>query len=154
MKNKSLLKEVKHFQKIAGLIREAFYEGDPETITQAFQEAGIDLNKPVVYICDYGNPSGTNEPVKEMGGRFLQKLEAERSEEVRINPNFDEEEGITYEINPTQGQGELLGDDGPFAKAVEGLKCKLSVGFSDNRMYEIWQAGEMNEWHPDDPSSP
>ena len=56
-----------------------------------------------------------------------------------MDPDFNEQEGVTYEINPTQGQGELLGDDGRFAKAVEGLKCKLNVYFSDNHLYEIWQ---------------
>lgn len=138
MKNKSLIKEVKHFQKIAGILKE-YIESDPETITRAFQQAGIDLNAPVVYICDYGNPGGTDEPVKTLGGKLLQKLEAERAREEEMDPDFNEQEGVTYEINPTQGQGELLGDDGRFAKAVEGLKCKLNVYFSDNHLYEIWQ---------------
>ena len=138
MKNKSLIKEVKHFQKIAGILKE-YIESDPETITRAFQQAGIDLNTPVVYICDYGNPGGTDEPVKTLGGKLLQKLEAERAREEEMDPDFNEQEGVTYEINPTQGQGELLGDDGRFAKAVEGLKCKLNVYFSDNHLYEIWQ---------------
>lgn len=138
MKNRSLIKEVKHFQKIAGILKE-YIESDPETITQAFQQAGIDLNTPVVYICDYGNPGGTDEPVKTLGGKLLQKLEAERAREEEMDPDFNEQEGVTYEINPTQGQGELLGDDGRFAKAVEGLKCKLNVYFSDNHLYEIWQ---------------
>ena len=152
MKNKSLIKEVRQFKKLAGLLKE-YIESDPKTITQAFQEAGIDLAKPVVYICDYGNPGGTDEPVKEMGGKFLQQLEAERTEEEKRDPDFNEEEGITYEINPTQGQGELLGDYDRFAKAVEGMRCRLNVGFSDNHMYEIWQAEEVKEtWHPDDPT--
>lgn len=142
MKNKSLIKEVKHFQKIAGILKE-YIESDPETITQAFQQAGIELDKPVVYICDYGNPGGTDEPVKVLGGKLLQKLEAERAKEEQSNPDFNEEEGVTYEVNPTQGQGELLGDYTP--EAVEGLKCKLNIYFSDNHLYEIWQAEEVKE---------
>jgi len=149
----SKLNEVKQFQKIAGLLKERI-ESAPETITQAFQQAGIDLNKPVVYICDYGNPGGTDEPVKTSGGKLLQKLEAERAEEEGEDPDFNESEGITYEINPTQGQGELLGDYDRFAKAVKGLECKLNVYFSDSHLYEIWQAEEVKEtWHPDDPAS-
>lgn len=150
MKNKQSIKEVKHFQKIAGILKE-FIESDPETITQAFQQAGIDLDKPVVYICDYGNPGGTDKPKKELGGKLLRELEAERAKEEEENPNFNEWEGITYEINPTQGEGELLGDYTP--EAVKGLKCKLNVYFSDSHLYEIWQAGSVNEEHPDDPSS-
>ncbi len=101
--------------------------------------ASVNPNKPVVYICDYGNPGGTDEPVETLGGKLLQKLEAERAEAEEEDPQFNEWEGVTYEINPTQGQGELLGDDGHFAKAVEGLNCKLNVYFSDSRLYEIWQ---------------
>ena len=135
---KQLINEVKQLQKAAGILKE-YIESDPETITSAFQQADIDLNKPVVYICDYGNPSGTDKPVKTLGGKLLQKLEAERAKEEEEDPQFNEWEGITYDINPAQGQGELLGDDGHFAKAVKGLNCKLNVYFSDNRLYEIWQ---------------
>jgi hypothetical protein len=147
---KQLVSEVKQFQKLAGILKE-YIESDPETITQAFQQAGIELDKPVVYICDYGNPGGTDKPVKVLGGKLLRELEAERKRDEEGNPDYNEEEGITYEYGPHQGGGELLGDYTP--EAVEGLKCKLNVYFSDSHLYEIWQAGEMNEWHPDDPSS-
>lgn len=147
---KRLVSEVKQFQKLAGLLKE-YIESDPGTITQAFQQAGIELDKPVVYICDYGNPGGTDKPVKALGGKLLQELEAERIRDEEDNPDYNEEEGITYEYGPHQGGGELLGDYTP--EAVEGLKCKLNVYFSDSHLYEIWQAGEMNEWHPDDPAS-
>lgn len=140
---KQFLKEVKQFQKIAGVLKE-YIESDPETITQAFQKAGIDLSKPVVYIVDYGSPNAVDTPVKTLGGKLLQQLEAERKRDEAADPDYNEESGITYDYDDmiTQGQGELLGDDLP---ATKGLKCKLNVYFSDSHIYEIWQADEINE---------
>lgn len=133
---KQLINEVKQLQKIAGILKE-YIESDPETITQAFQKAGIDLKKPVTYILDAGR-GATDKPVKMLGSGLLRKLEAMRAEGEANNPNYNEEEGVTYYFEPDGG---------------EGPDFKLGVQFSDSLLYDIYQAKEMNEWHPDDPSS-
>jgi hypothetical protein len=132
---KTLLNEVKQLQKIAGILKE-YIESDPETITQAFQEAGIDLKKPVTYILDAGR-GATDKPVKMLGSELLRKLEAMRAEGEANNPNYNEEEGVTYYFEPDGG---------------EGPDFKLGVQFSDSLLYDIYQAKEMNELHPDDPA--
>lgn len=104
-------------------------------IKEAFREAKIDLDKPVTYI--YTSGRSTDDPVTVLGSILLQELEAQAEEEDPLD--YDEDELINFEINPTQGKGELLGDDDPFAEAVEGLKCKLNLYFSDSALYEIWQ---------------
>ena len=123
MKNKSLIKEVKHFQKIAGILKE-YIESDPETIAQAFQKAGIDLEKPVTYILDAGR-GGADEPVKMLGSELLRKLEVMRAKGEANNPKYNQEEGVTYYFEPDGG---------------EGPNFKLGVQFSDSLLYDIYQA--------------
>lgn len=136
MKKRTILnEEVKRLQKIAGILKE-YIQSDPESITEAFAKAGIDLNKPVVYISDYGNPAGTDDPVTVLGAELLQELEATRRDAEEEDPDFNESDGVTYEYKPTQGQGELLGD---YVEETKGLTCKLNVYFSDANLYEIWQ---------------
>lgn len=123
MKNKSLIKEVKHFQKIAGILKE-YIESDPETIAQAFQKAGIDLEKPVTYILDAGR-GGADEPVKMLGSELLRKLEVMRAKGEANNPKYNQEEGVSYYFEPDGG---------------EGPDFKLGVQFSDSLLYDIYQA--------------
>ena len=142
---KQLIKEVQQFKKIAGLLKE-YIESDPETITQAFQQAGIDLNRPVFYIVDAGR-GPADKPVKMLGGQLLKKLEAERAKGEAANPEYNEEEGVTYDFEP----GEVDPDLQPVE--VRDIAPKLYVQFSDLLLYEIYQAEEMKEtWHPDDPA--
>jgi hypothetical protein len=110
-----------------------------ESITEAFQKAGIDLNKPVICISDFGSHS-VDAPRKISGGKLLQDLEAERVAYLEQDPDFDQTEGIQFEYGPEPGDG-LLGDD---EDAVQGLDCKLIVLFSDSHLYEIWQAKGMS----------
>jgi hypothetical protein len=122
MKNKSLIKEVKHFQKIAGILKE-YIESDPETITQAFQQAGINLSEPVTYTVDAGR-SATDQPVEILGGELLRKLEAMRAKGEMSNPNYNEEGGVTYYFEPDE-EGDTT--------------FKLGVQFSDDLLYNIHQ---------------
>lgn len=110
-----------------------------ESITEAFQKAGIDLKKPVICISDFGSHS-VDAPKKISGGKLLQDLEAERVAYLEQDPDFDQTEGIQFEYGPEPGDG-LLGDD---EDAVQGLACKLIVLFSDSHLYEIWQAKGMS----------
>ena len=126
MKNKSLIKEVKHFQKIAGILKE-YIESDPETITQAFQQAGIDLSKPVTCIVDAGR-GGADEPVKMLGSELLRKLEMKRAKGEANNPKYNQEEGVSYYFEPDSG---------------EGPDFKLGVQFSDSLLYDIYQGEQL-----------
>ena len=122
MATRKLLSEVRNLQKIAGILKE-YIESDPETITQAFQEAGIDLKKPVTYILDAGRGSA-DEPVKMLGSELLRKLEVMRAKGEANNPKYNQEEGVTYYFEPDGG---------------EGPNFKLGVQFSDNLLYDIHQ---------------
>jgi len=128
---KTLINEVRKFQKIAGILKE-YITSDPETITEAFQIAGIDLNKPVVYIVDAGR-GPADEPVEILGSQLLKKLEAERARGEAADPNYNEEEGVTYDFEP----GEVDPDLQP--EKVRDLTPKLYVQFSDRLLYEIYQ---------------
>jgi hypothetical protein len=136
MKNRSLIKEVKHFQKIAGILKE-YIESDPETVAQAFQKAGIDLEKPVTYILDAGR-GPADKPVKVLGSELLRKFEAMRAKGEANNPKYNQEEGVSYYFEPDSG---------------EGSDFKLGVQFSDSLLYDIYQkSSKMEDWHPDDPA--
>ncbi len=133
---KTLLSEVRQMQKIAGILKE-YIESHPESIAEAFAIAGIDLSKPVTYVRDFGNPGGADEPVTVLGGQLLRELQAEREEGEAEDPYYNQNTGITYNIEDiNQGVGELFGDDRP---EMEGKECKLEVYFSDHHLYEIWQ---------------
>jgi len=107
-----------------------YIESDPETITQAFQQAGIDLSKPVTYILDAGR-GGADEPVKMLGSELLRKLEVMRAKGEANNPKYNREEGVSYYFEPDGG---------------EGPDFKLGVQFSDSLLYDIYQAeGGMEE---------
>ena len=116
-----------------GMQKEYIISAD-ESITEAFQKAGIDLRQPVICITDYGSHSiGDAEDI--LGEELLQNLEAERAMYSEEDPDFDQTGGIQFEYGPEAGDG-LLGDD---EDAVQGLDCKLIVAFSDSHLYEIWQ---------------
>jgi hypothetical protein len=117
-----LLASIKGKDNSAGNLKE-YIESDPETITQAFQKAGIDLAKPVTYTLDAGR-GATDEPVKMLGSELLRKLEAMRAKGEANNPNYNQEEGITYYFEPDGG---------------EGPDFKLGIQFSDNLLYDIHQ---------------
>jgi hypothetical protein len=138
---KNQLNEAKRFQKLAGLLKE-YIESDPETITQAFQQAGIKLNKPVTYIVA-ASRSNDDEPVTMLGSQLLEKLEAMRARGEASDPRYNETEGVTYDFEPGEVDPDLQPEE------VRDLAPKLYIQFSDNLQYEIYQAEEMKEVHPD-----
>jgi len=116
-----------------GMQKEYIISAD-ESITEAFQKAGINLRQTVICITDYGSHFiGDGEEI--LGEELLQNLEAERAMYSEEDPDFDQTGGIQFEYGPEAGDG-LLGDD---EDAVQGLDCKLIVAFSDSHLYEIWQ---------------
>lgn len=139
---KQLIKEAFRLQQLAGIapinelgtFKEVDNEGGVNSIAEAFQKAGIDLNQPVVYIADAGNPAGTDNPATELGSQLLKQLE-DRQEEYDYEI-ADDATGVDFEFNPEQGKGELLGD---YTEETQGLTCKLNVYFEDALLFEIWQ---------------
>jgi len=128
-----LINEVKRMQQIAGLLKESI-TGDERSITQAFEDAGINLNLPCTVVDDRGNVD-TFDRAQEI----LTDMENDRKSMEAEDPNFNDQEGINYEfpgVDINAGQGELMGDEIP---ETEGLTFKLAVTFSDAMMKEIWQ---------------
>ena len=109
-------------------------QSDPETITQAFQKAGVDLSAPVTIEADYGH--SVDQKDFATGQEALSYLEDMRAEGEADNPNYNEEEGIAYEY----------GDEISLASWSEGGSVpKLAVNFSDGASYFIIQEDTSSE---------
>ena len=119
---KTLINEVRKFQKIAGILKE-YIEDNPQTIAEAFEEAGIELSQPVVYIVDAGR-GAVDEPVTMLGSELLKKLEAKRAEGG---------ESVNYDLEPGEVDPDLQPEE------VRDLTPKLYIEFSDSVLYEIYQ---------------
>ena len=103
-----------------------YIESDPETIAEAFSQAGVDLSAPTTVESEYGH-SGETESFAT-GQEALSYLENKRAEAEAEDPEFNEQGGVTYEY----------GDS--IASWYEGDKLpKLAVNFSDIASYFIIQ---------------
>lgn len=103
-----------------------YIESDPETITQAFSQAGVDLSAPTEVEAYYGHDG---EDLKFVTGQeALAYLEDFRTEAENEDPNFNTEAGITFDYG--ENIADLYEGDGT---------PKLAVNFGDSAMYIIAQ---------------
>ena len=103
-----------------------YIESDPETITQAFSQAGVDLSAPTEVEAYYGHDG---EDLKFVTGQeALAYLEDFRTEAENEDPNFNTEAGITFDYG--KNVADLYEGDGT---------PKLAVNFGDSAMYIIAQ---------------
>ena len=122
MKKKSQLNEVRQLQKIAGILKE-YFEADPESVQEAFQKAGIDMNMPVVVVETSGHYA--DEPRRANPTELVNKLQKIKdTQEETEGVHFDYEAAVAY---PAQEYG------------LEGMEAKLSVGVSDAYEFVIFQ---------------
>jgi hypothetical protein len=103
-----------------------YIESDPETITQAFQEAGVDLSAPTEMEIYYGHDG--EEKAFATGQEALSYLEGLRAEAEAEDPNFNTESGIAYDYG--ENVADLYEGDGT---------PKLLVSFGDSALYIIAQ---------------
>ena len=119
---KKLINEVKHFQKIAGILKE-YITQDPESVQEAFQQAGVDMSKPV-YVVEVEGLS-EDEPYKANPVGLVAKLQ-------KIKDTQDETEGVTFDYDAA--------DDFPAEEyGLDGMQTKLAVVVSDAYEYVIFQ---------------
>lgn len=101
-------------------------ESDPETITQAFSQAGVDLSAPTEVEAYYGHDREDFQFAT--GQEALAYLEDLRTQAENEDPNFNTESGVTFDY------GENAAD------LYEGYGTpKLVVSFGDIEMYIIAQ---------------
>jgi len=121
MKKKTQLNEVRQLQKIAGILKE-YFETDPESVQEAFQKAGIDMNTPVVVVEASGHYA--DEPRRANPTELVNKLQKIKDTQQEEGVHFDYEAAVAY---PAQEYG------------LEGMEAKLSVGVSDAYEFVIFQ---------------
>lgn len=107
------------------LIKE-YIESDPETITQAFSEAGVDLSAPTEVEAYYGHDG--EDLTFTTGQEALTYLEDLRTEAENDDPNFNTESGVVFDYG--ENVADLYEGDGT---------PKLAVSFGDTAMYVIAQ---------------
>ena len=100
-----------------------YFEKETEDLSQAFAQAGIDMNTPVEVVEVGGGPGGSMGERREMDPKaLLQMLEKEKA---TFEEESDEGEAVMYDF-----------------EAAEGYPgAKLAVMFSDQYEYVIYQAG-------------
>ncbi len=122
MKKKTQLNEVRQLQKIAGILRE-YIEADPESVAEAFQKAGINMNLPVYVVeVSRGGETGVYEANPAKLVSELQKIKDTQEETEGVW--FDYEAADSY---PAEEYG------------LSDAETKLSVVVSDDYEFVIFQ---------------
>lgn len=119
---KNLINEVRKFKKIAGLLKE-YVEASPESVLEAFEKAGIDLDQPITVVEDYEHEVGDPKVI----AAELQKIKDEAPEEEGVWFDYDAPEVYSAEDYGVEGE------------------CKLAVVVSDAYEYVIFQNNELKE---------
>jgi len=121
MKKKTLIREVRQLQKTAGL-RE-YITADPETVQEAFNQAGVDINRPVSVVEVAG--WSEDEPYTADPKKLISKLQ-------KIKDTQPETDGVTFDYEATIAYS-------PEEYGLEGMEVKLSVVVGDGYEYVIFQ---------------